>query len=64
MGFIGVVCEEEGFEDGLRALEVVMDHVHEEGGVDEVGDELPRRSVRLIETSPLAAELERLVLYN
>lgn len=53
---------EEGREDRLRVLEVVVDHVDEEGLVHQLLNDLARGRGRLVEVAPLSAELVRLVL--
>ena len=48
---------EEGLEDGIRAFVVVVNNVHEKGGVHEVRDEVACRRFGLVVLSPLVPEL-------
>jgi hypothetical protein len=55
---------EERPEYRLTIVEVVMDDIHEIAGVHELGYELPRRGVRIVEFCPLEAKFVRLVLHR
>ena len=61
-GGVLLACAEEGFEDGLLTLVIVVHDVDKHKLVHEIMDEGAARALRLIDQRPLAPELIRLVL--
>lgn len=55
---------EEGFEDGLGVVEVVVHDVDEEASVHQLRDHLAGGRVVIVELGPLLPELERLILWD
>jgi len=53
---------EEGFENGIWLMEIVVDHIDEEASIHEFSDQVLGGGVSLIKLGPLLTEFEGLVL--
>ncbi len=61
-GFVFLPSLEEGAEDRVRVVEIVMDDVDEEAGIHKIGDYFPRSGVGVVDLGPLRPKFKSLVL--